>query len=210
MFLAQAKFMLISKPTICLVLFWLFGSATGLFFLTKYSFTSRDHSTPPLSWPAASGIPFTKGKKALLVFIHPHCSCSRATLGSLAEIMARAPATVRAVAVFLRPKTETDKWTTTDLWKTANRIPRVSTIMDKNGAEAAIFDAQTSGQTLLYDDNGKLIFSGGITSARGHYGDNPGSVSIRNALHNCNGKKQNATVVFGCPLFAQRMKEENR
>ncbi len=38
--------------------------------------------------------------------------------------------------------------------------------------------SSTSGQVLLYDPSGRLAFSGGITAARGHVGDNAGSDAI--------------------------------
>ena len=58
----------------------------------------------------------------------------------------------------------------------------------------------TSGQTLLYDEDGRLAFSGGITGARAHAGDNLGRQSLV-ALLNREPAKRSATNVFGCPLF---------
>jgi hypothetical protein len=56
-----------------------------------------------------------------------------------------------------------------------------------------------------------LLFSGGITAARGHAGDNAGRselVSLLNggpvapaATLNRGGSARDATSVFGCPLF---------
>ena len=54
-------------------------------------------------------------------------------------------------------------------------------LRDDDGAEARRFGAETSGQTLLYDARGALAFSGGITGARGHAGDNAGRASLRRA-----------------------------
>ena len=34
--------------------------------------------------------------------------------------------------------------------------------------------SKTSGQVVVYDAKGALLFSGGITAARGHMGDNAG------------------------------------
>jgi hypothetical protein len=59
----------------------------------------------------------------------------------------------------------------------------------------------TSGQTFLYDARGTLLFSGGITGARGHAGDNAGRASIV-ALLNRAGAATTSTNVFGCSLFA--------
>jgi hypothetical protein len=59
----------------------------------------------------------------------------------------------------------------------------------------------TSGQTVLYDNEGALLFSGGITGARGHAGDNAGRTSLVELL-NRGAAGRSRTSVFGCPLFA--------
>jgi len=67
--------------------------------------------------------------------------------------------------------------------------------------EARRFGVETSGQTLLYDAGGRLIFSGGITGSRGHAGDNAGEAALV-ALLTSGQADRRATSVFGCPLFA--------
>jgi hypothetical protein len=71
----------------------------------------------------------------------------------------------------------TSNWAKTSLWRSAAAIPGVSETVD-DGREARLFGAATSGQTMVYDRNGRLLFSGGITAARGHLGDNPGASAI--------------------------------
>lgn len=73
-------------------------------------------------------------------------------------------------------------------------------MIDDNGAEANRFHAATSGQTLLYDAAGRLLFSGGITGSRGHSGDNAGQTAIV-SLVNSGAAELTETSVFGCPLF---------
>jgi len=68
-------------------------------------------------------------------------------------------------------------------------------------AEAKRFGAETSGQTLLYDERGTLAFSGGITGSRGHAGDNAGRASLL-ALINRSDADRRGSSVFGCPLFS--------
>ena len=79
-------------------------------------------------------------------------------------------------------------------------IPGVSTFVDHDGSEASRFQAYTSGQVALYDNNGQLRFRGGITQARGHVGDNAGRSAIE-AIINTGTTEIDHTVVFGCPLF---------
>jgi len=90
-------------------------------------------------------------------------------------------------------------WEQTDLWRRAASIPGVSLTRDDDGVEAQRFDAATSGQTVVYDGDDRLLFSGGITAARGHEGDNPGRTAILSLLASAGGE-QRSTPVFGCSL----------
>jgi hypothetical protein len=74
-------------------------------------------------------------------------------------------------------------------------------VRDDGGAEASLFHAATSGQTALYDAAGNLLFSGGITRARGHAGDNAGLTAVVSLLTS-GETEERGTPVFGCPLFA--------
>ena len=129
------------------------------------------------------------------------CDCTRASLAELAEVLARAVTRPKTYLLFLRPEGLADGWEQTDLWQTAASLPDVTVIRDEDGLEARRFGAATSGQTLLYDADGTLRFSGGITGSRGHEGENAGRVALINLLNH--GTADHAgTSVFGCPLFA--------
>jgi hypothetical protein len=52
---------------------------------------------------------------------------------------------------------------------------------------------------LLYDTAGRLLFSGGITAARGHSGDNAGREAIVALLAGA-PTDRTQTPVFGCKL----------
>ena len=113
-------------------------------------------------------------RPTLVLLAHPQCSCTRATLEELGEVLARAEHRPKTYVVFLKPSSFANGWEMTDLWQTAARLPDVTVVRDDDGREASRFGAATSGQTLLYDTRGALLFSGGITGARGHAGDNAG------------------------------------
>jgi hypothetical protein len=132
---------------------------------------------------------------------HPQCSCTRATLSELAELLARARTRPKTYILFLRPEGFARGWEQTDLWRTAAALPDVTVLRDDQGREARRFGAFTSGQTLLYDSDGTLLFSGGITGARAHAGDNAGRSAIVDLLNRGQSNRA-ATDVFGCPLFA--------
>ena len=78
----------------------------------------------------------------------------------------------------------------------------VAVRVDPEGVEARRFGSQTSGQIMLYDADGQLLFSGGITAARGHSGDNAGRNAILSLLTS-GSSEQRGTPVFGCPLFSE-------
>ena len=71
--------------------------------------------------------------------------------------------------------------------------------MDVDGTEAGRFGAATSGQVLLYDAGGRLRFSGGLTSTRGHPGESPGHRRIA-AVVGGGDTEEATTRVFGCAL----------
>jgi hypothetical protein len=117
--------------------------------------------------------------------------------------MTQAQGRVTAYVLFVRPPNFSDEWAQSDLWASAAAIPGVTPVRDDGGIEARLFHAETSGQTVLYGTTGDLLFSGGITSARGHAGDNAGRTAIVTLLTSDEAEGRGAPPVFGCPLFAQ-------
>lgn len=190
---------------------WLTVVVTGMGLLQRYSLTPGIAGTPGDRWPTASQISPPPGYFTLLMAIHPHCPCSRASIGELSTLMAHSRGRLAAFVVFVEPPGFGQSWTKTDLWSSAGLIPGVTRIID-HGSEAKLFGAATSGQTMVYDRRGRLLFNGGITAARGHFGDNPGVDSIRALIdiHVAAGLGRPVvhqdqavqTAVFGCPLFA--------
>ena len=71
---------------------------------------------------------------------------------------------------------------------------------DFDSAEAKRFSATTSGHAMLFDRGGRLRFSGGITDARGHEGDNDGRDAVVSII-NGGDRMPAATPVFGCSLY---------
>jgi hypothetical protein len=179
---------------------WLLVVGIGLSVLLGYENTPGAAAQPAASWPDDSQIQRAPGRATLVMLIHPHCPCSRASLGELALLMAQSQGRLAAYVLFLKPEGFSNNWEKTDLWQSAASIPGVKPIVDHDGIEARRFHARTSGQTVLYDAEGHLLFSGGITVARGHAGDNAGRSAIVSLL-NANVAEQTETPVFGCPLF---------
>ena len=107
----------------------------------------------------------------------------------------------RAEVVFVRPRGVAADWEQTSLWAAAAAIPGVRVRCDEEGKLAQRFGVQTSGHVLLYDPEGHLLFSGGITRSRGQQGDSAGRRAL---LARLSGETRSltTTAVFGCPLFA--------
>ena len=163
----------------------------------------------PTAWPAASHVSRQSGLPTLVMMVHPHCPCSRASIGELALLMAEMPGPVNARVLFVKPPGFSEKWEQTDLWNSAAMIPGVKVAVDNEGGEARLFGSQTSGQVMLYDISGQLIFKGGITSSRGHSGDNDGRRAIVSLLTQ-HREDMAETPVFGCPLFKQSANDDSK
>ncbi|HEY0099162.1 MAG TPA: hypothetical protein VGB76_09430 [Pyrinomonadaceae bacterium] len=181
---------------------WLTMICTGMWFLKNYEISPGVAAAAPDRWPDGSRIRRAADRATLVMLAHPHCPCTRASIGELSRLMTQARGRVTAYVLFVKPLNFSDGWEQTDLLRSAAAIPGVNVVRDDQGVEAARFRAATSGQTMLYDAEGKRLFSGGITSARGHAGDNAGRTAIVSLL--TNGETEHSdTPVFGCPLFAE-------
>jgi hypothetical protein len=183
-------------PIVCGTL-WLATAAVCLAMLWRAENTPGIRMPVPAHWPLASHIPAAPGIATLLMFAHPRCPCTRASVGELEKLIAQCNGRVRAHVIFYKPPGAPDNWAHTDLWKSAAAIPGVEVQCDKQGSEAALFGARTSGFIVLYDQFGNLRFSGGITSERGHSGDNEGRSAVV-AILDGQLPRRIATPVFGC------------
>ena len=181
---------------------WLLIIGAGVGLLWNYESTPGTAAATPDRWPAASRIEPAADRATLVMLAHPHCPCTRASINELARLMTQARGRVTAYVLFVKPRGFSDAWVQTDLWESAAAIPGVTPVLDDDGDEAGRFHAATSGQTVLYDAAGHLLFSGGITSARGHAGDNAGRTAIVSLLTSDEAEERD-TPVYGCPLFAQ-------
>ena len=181
---------------------WLLVIGAGIGLLWNYESTPGVAAATPGRWPAASRIKPDADRATLVMLAHPHCPCTRASIGELARLMTQAQGRVTAYVLFVRPSNFSDDWVQSELWASAAAIPGVTPVLDDDGVEAGRFHAATSGQTVLYDAAGNLLFSGGITGARGHAGDNAGRTAIVSLLTSDEAEER-GTPVFGCPLFAQ-------
>lgn len=152
-------------------------------------------------WPASSSIARPAGRWSLVMLVHPHCSCSRASVQELQAILDKAPASLRTYILVYRPTDAAPGWEKTDVVEAAARLPRTEVIVDPDGHEARRFGGFTSGQTYLFDTEGTLRFSGGITSLRGHAGDNRGREDVIQIVRSQLGSASHP--VFGCAITTE-------
>ena len=186
---------------------WVSAVGHGLSLVWGFENSPGRTGTPPSRWPDDSEIKRNGALPTLVLFIHPHCPCSRATIGELAILMTHSQGLVNVKALFVRPADFGEAWEKTDLWSSATEIPSVSVTTDDKGVEARRFGSETSGQVALYSAEGQLLFSGGITGSRGHSGDNEGRTAILSLLTTGKAAKTE-TPVFGCPLVKVTSKKE--
>ena len=184
-----------------LALLWLGTVVTGLGLLARYDNAPGAAARTRSEWPAGSRMVLDVAGPTLVMLAHPRCDCTRASMAELAELMARAHVRPKAYVVLIKPGKVPGGWENTDLWHAAAEIPGVTVLRDDDGAEASRFGAETSGQVFLYAAGGHILFSGGVTGARGHAGDNAGRGAIL-AILNQDDSQRTASPVFGCPLFA--------
>lgn len=186
-----------------LVLVWALSVGGGLIFLMRYENAPGQSADCPLSWPAASSIARIPGQYTLLVFAHPRCSCTQATLRELERLLAQEHEKLQVVVLMACPKDAGDDWLESPLVERALSLPHVQVVEDREAREATRFGVATSGQALLFDPTGRLRFQGGITPSRAHSGDNAGRSAILSVLQDNQAVETcPSAAVFGCALRA--------
>src|SRR5947208_2212449 len=101
------------------IIAWLFAIGVGLHRILAYENAPGSSGASSVEWPADSRIARTPGLPTLVIMIHPHCPCSRATIGELAVLMTQAQGLVNAHVLFVKPEGLSEEWEKTDLWSSA-------------------------------------------------------------------------------------------
>ena len=180
-----------------LVAGWAVLVAAGFVGLARYKSIAGSMAEAPARWPVATKLVRKGGRPALVMFAHPHCSCTRASLAELNRLAAER--SFDTLVVFISPLGAPADFVQSDLWRSAAAIPRARVVRDEGGVEAQRFGAGTSGAALLYSGDGTLLFRGGITPARGHEGDSFGRERVLALLDGRPADRHDAPV-FGCQL----------
>lgn len=194
---------LIRASIVVAALVWAATIGAAFNAIRRFETTPGQAAVTGPSWPKGSRVPRKAGEWSLVMLVHPHCSCSRASVQELQAVLEKSPRVQPYVLVY-RPTDFERAWERGAVLDAASRLRRARVMIDEDGREAKRFGGFTSGQTLLYDGEGRLRFAGGITSLRGHAGINSGRVDVIRIA-----KSQAGTgvhPVFGCAID----KKENK
>ncbi|MBP9093345.1 hypothetical protein KBI23_20155 [bacterium] len=155
-------------------------------------------------YPSSSSLSKGDGL-TLIIFLHPQCPCSIATVSELEGLLARSSLSSRlkVYAVVSSPVGCSQTFVKGAVIDSLSAVKNVQVFIDNDDVESQRFGAKTSGQTLLFDSDGKCLFRGGITAARGEVGANAGVDALR---HYLSGGRYliNKTPVFGCSLESSK------
>lgn len=177
--------------------------------LVRYSLAMGDPGAPP------QRIAETLDENAratirLLFFAHPQCPCTRASVAELERLLLRTSKEghrIDARAYLYTPPGTHPRWMRTTLASRLAAIPAVRTEQDPGGMHAQAYGIRTSGHVLIYREH-ELIFSGGITPARGHEGRSEAWLSAADAIlgGSVGSGEMGGTgglnwPVYGCALF---------
>ena len=190
---------------------WLGLASGGLFAMADYGSEEGKVGSAPARWPDGlqAMIEPDSARPTLVLFAHPLCPCTRASLWELESITNRLYGMVDLHVLFYEPEnisSMNDTWEASALKKMAAKLPGTQMHRDVEGDIAQHFGAYTSGQVLLYDTDGNLQFAGGITPSRGHTGTNPGRAAVISAVISDAGVDPLApriNPVFGCSLHEE-------
>src|SRR5258706_14091937 len=68
---------------------WIIAVGVGMWSLMAFDTTPGGLGTTSATWHSGTDIAFQVGKTNLIMFAHPNCPCTRASLAELGEIMVR-------------------------------------------------------------------------------------------------------------------------
>jgi hypothetical protein len=178
---------------------WALLVLTGMGALHAYESTPGAVGVRPARWPKESRLQPDPSRANLVFIAHPRCPCTRASFDELERIAARCGNSLAIHVLFFKPGGEARGWGQTELHRRAAAIPGAQVVDDLDGNEGIRFGAATSGHALVYDQAGQLLYSGGLTAARGRAGANRASEAVVDLLSGAAAGPAESPV-FGCPI----------
>ena len=162
-----------------------------------------DDGLTPKHFPSVNGVALRDAQPTVLVFIHPLCPCTPATLAQLKLIADSADVSVIQSGPAVDIQDE-------DVGRSAQKVSRFERVIDdRSGELARSFGAMTSGHIVAYAPDGSLLFRGGITPGRGMTGPSQGLAELAKALETSMPSAVDPDV-FGCSIFGSSCCAEAR
>ena len=189
---------LLAVATFFAVVLWSAAVLAGIQRIWSYESTPGSRSSVPSTWPGFSAVTVDGERATLVMFVHPLCVCTRASLSELREALDAMDRMPAVWIVVMNAHGVVADWEQR-IANIAHRIPEATIVTDVEGRAADTFGASTSGHVVVYDREGRLVFSGGITGARGHVGDNDGRRDLIAASHDGSASAHEHPI-FGCGL----------
>lgn len=148
----------------------LFSSILGLAWGGSIAFGYRmlsaheaNTSTAPTQFPAGSALSLAADQPTVVMLANPDAESTRDSVTELAELNHELNAKVYVV---FTPLAQHDThWNRSASWKIAAEISGVVPVGDDDGVETRRFGAQPSGHTMIFAQDGRMLFSGSITKA---------------------------------------------
>jgi hypothetical protein len=176
----------LSWPLAAALIVWIAIAVAGWYGISAYGFKGDPQATTDIvpQWPAESNIARMTGRPTLILFLHPKCPCSRATVAELERLPVLVPgdALPDVCVVAAAPRSTGDRWWSSPFLARAARIPNARLVRDLGGVETELFGVRVSGTVLLFDPAGNRLYAGGVTMSRGHAGDNVGLQAVTDLL----------------------------
>ncbi len=184
-----------------LVLGWAGAIVAGGTMVMEYSFRPGRVGLTPVTWPAASSVSRPVDRPTLVVAMHSRCPCTLATIEQLSHILSNTADRPRVVILLAMPRDADEAWKSNSMVARASSLPDVELVPDLGGEESNLHGAMTSGYVVLYNRDGRRVFSGGLTPSRGDAGESAGLAAVE-AMLGGRIPGTSAAPVFGCELPA--------
>jgi hypothetical protein len=186
-----------SKLVYVVVAVWCVAVGAAFAAVWHYKLTPGARAAAPAQWPDASGLRRAPGVANVIMFAHPQCPCTRASMSELERLATLLGERARIHVVIAEPDDVPDDFARGAILERARALG-ADVMIDRGEVEAHRFGALTSGATVVYGATGALVFEGGLTVARGHEGG-PAAARIRDLLAR-GAAAPPASPVFGCGL----------
>lgn len=177
-----------------------------------YDVAPGSEATVPAKWPSGAGITRVGAETGsrLLCFLHPRCGCSAVTVNCLKQLLAESNLSTAPQVVFVGyvPASHPE-WAEEAILRSCRQIPGATVLLDPDGADARRFGITTSGHVLVYSNEGRLLFDGGLTATRGHAGPSAGQDALLECLRTLEAADKRYPI-FGCSLQARNSSNPRR